>query len=94
MTEALEDLQDSTSRLEAENRALRKSGSLTLAGRVGSSGSGSGSSGKVRNKSKQWMSLRVFEMPIMWLLVSYIEVVISATEAAASAFGFHPTVRA
>ncbi|CAM9412038.1 unnamed protein product [Ascophyllum nodosum] len=47
MTEALEDLQDSTSRLEAENRALRKSGSLTLAGRVGSSGSGSGSSGKL-----------------------------------------------
>lgn len=43
MTEALEDLQDSTSRLEAENRALKMGASPT--GRAG--GSGAGSSVKV-----------------------------------------------
>lgn len=43
MAEALEDLQDSTSRLEAENRTLKMGASSK--GRIGGS---SGSSGKVR----------------------------------------------
>ncbi len=43
MAEALEDLQDSTSRLEAENRTLKMGASPK--GRIGG---GSGSSGKVR----------------------------------------------
>lgn len=49
MAEALEDLQDSTSRLEAENRALKMSASPT--GRSGASGSAS--SGKVGPSVKQ-----------------------------------------
>ena len=44
MTEALEDLQDSTSRLEAENRTLKNSSPIRRTG-----ASGSGSSSKVGN---------------------------------------------
>lgn len=46
MAEALEDLQDSTSRLEAENRSLKMSASL-----VGRPNAHAGTSGKVRQQS-------------------------------------------
>lgn len=41
MTEALEDLQESTSRLEVENHALKMGTGASVAGRAGANGSGS-----------------------------------------------------